>query len=140
VGKAPERKVSLVSTRRATKDDLRFVAATWFKSVWKNSPSMSLVGYEDFKPGFDRLLNRRIDNGRVTIAFPPDNPGELAGFAVHEGHTLHFAYVRNVYRRLGIGGALVRSLLCEKYSYDMGKLGLLFAEKMKLRYDPFPVE
>lgn len=124
--------------RKATKDDLRFVAATWFKSAWKNSPRMKLVDYEDYKPGQDRLINDCFRRGEVAIAFPPSTPSELVGFAVSEQGVLHFAYIRSVYRRMGIGSALTRPLQCSRYSYDMGKLGLAFAEKLNLRYDPFP--
>jgi GNAT superfamily N-acetyltransferase len=114
--------------------DQRFVHSSWFLSFAKASNSLRMK-----RETFDRYMDARIDRllsrSRTFVAYSTDVQDEILGYAVLDGNTLHFAYVKPMYRGMGIGSGLVKGRAAW-YTHHMGRAGELFAAKCDMEYNP----
>lgn len=71
---------------------------------WGDIPLYSY--YKRMRASIDALLARGAE---VKIACDPDDQNLIMGWACAEPPALHYVYVKEVYRRQGIGASLVRA-------------------------------
>ena len=93
--------------RRGTPDDMNIVAASFFES-WRRGGRAPEVQFPVYKEGAGRHIQRLLDRASVTVVYVDGIPNEVAAWSLHEGDTLHFIYVKNTYRRQGLGSYLAR--------------------------------
>lgn len=126
----------MISVRHAEPGDMAFVRSAWFQSFWHETMREKEITFEDYKVGQNRRMDRLIDAGETLVAYAADVPDEILGFAVFGDDTLHYVYVKTVYRRRGIATGLIRS---RAKSYSC-KTPLFRKMKMQLQYNPYAVE
>lgn len=87
--------------------DRPFIAAAWFKSFQKHAPE---VGFDVYKAGQGALIDRLLERSAVVTAAVELGPDleELVGFVAWEGPAIHYVYVKQAFRRLGIGARLLK--------------------------------
>lgn len=105
--------------RDAKADDMRFVFDTWTRSFRQHvSPEELRCGYATAQR---ELISHCIETGRCVVACSTEDSDERKAEDVLYGHAcgqvggdvglvLHFVYVKDVWRRRGIGRALVEEL------------------------------
>lgn len=125
-----------IALRKATTEDLKFVHSSWvtnYGHVWgyKNMP-ISL-----FKAEMDAYVDRRTANDTVLIAYFPDVPDEILGWACFSGDTLHYVYVKGVYRRSGIATGLVGGGFIKWYTPHADATAKKFAKSINAQFNPF---
>jgi GNAT superfamily N-acetyltransferase len=89
----------------------------------------------------DRRIDRLLSKSMTLIAYFPEAPDEILGWACIDtrANCAHYVYVKVPYRRLGIGTGLVRNrATC--YSHGTDKVGQLFATHNNLTFNPYLVE
>lgn len=121
---------SPIAARIATSEDLPFVYSSWFKShrPYAKHVSASILTEE---------IRRLVQRSKIIVAVSADYPDEILGYSVSDGgDVLHFAYVKSVYRRMGIGRGLVQNKF-KWYTHWMGEQGRTFADVMNLTYNPY---
>lgn len=105
--------------RPATDDDLNYVRKTW---LWAHAQGASdfidaIGGGVVYFAEHARLRDAALERAAVTIAHRPDMPNSICGFAVTEelpramGRALsciHFVYVKDRWRKLGVAKLLLR--------------------------------
>lgn len=99
--------------RSFTEDDLPFVMSSWFKSYF-SGPQITWL-----PPLVKAVLHRHIEGHlraglySVTLAVEASNPTQVFGWICNgmdeERATVHYIYVKHLFRRLGIARALLRS-------------------------------
>lgn len=103
--------------RTVTRRDLPFLTQSWLRSNCKR-------GYRHLEPQLyyywhHRLLEALIPRSTVIVACSADDPDRIYGYGVaqYEGPTLlvHYLYVREGWRRQGIGRSIVRAWM-ERWS------------------------
>lgn len=124
-----------VGVRRATTDDMRFVSASWFESYWKATARDLGVPFGAYKPGQDALIRRLTAAGDVLVAYLISVPDEILGYSVIENETLHYVYVKSVYRRQGIATGLIQHRAA-RYSHKT-RGAKWIAASLGLTYDPY---
>lgn len=124
--------------RLATEADLRFIRSSWFDSYWHCSAKKKVEGVvyrTEMRRNVERLLARSV----VLVAFFSEVPDEVLGWSANEGSTCHYVYVKGDYRRRGIGKGLVPPEVVY-YSHATDAHGRLFANDVKLKFNPFKTQ
>ena len=135
-----------------------FVYSSWLKSFHDGSPAMRRLPISRYKEAQARVIGSLIELGRVVVALDPEfEEGErrrIYGWACASDDdgvgVLHYAYVFQTRRRVGLGRELVRmaGAACgrapEQYSHST-ITGGRFAGRLRapsnarLEYNPFAI-
>ena len=126
------------SLRIATEADTRLIHSNFFMSYWKLHAHKHILK-EVYDSEMDKRIDQILSRSRVLVAFFPEVPDEVLGWSCVEGSTMHYAYVKAVYRRRGIATGLVPDKT-KFYTHRTDREGLTFAEKMSLKFNPFLLE
>lgn len=91
-----------VTVRDCLPSDRAYVAYSWRRSLIEHLPF---------------VLGTRLARAdmSVRVAADPSDPDVLLGFAIHTGRTLHWIYVRQALRKLGVARALLEGLDIDAY-------------------------
>jgi GNAT superfamily N-acetyltransferase len=133
-------------------NDTPLVFASWMRQIRKLPPFTSF-GRDEFQR-HRYLVDRLVADFPPLLACDPEAPGVVYGFACAELReqaegdalqVLHFVYVRNTWRGLGIGETLVRHTLPRLKTDPVflthpGKAVPHLKEKWKLCFNPYLVE
>ena len=130
--------MTVPTLRRATSEDLRFVHSSWHTSYWKTwaNKRMSRSVYNE---GQDIRINRLLEDCVTIVAYFWEAPTEVLGWACSYDTTVHYVYVRGVYRRNGIGKGLVPDG-AKYYSHQTDAVGGLFVKNLGLEFNPYSME
>jgi ribosomal protein S18 acetylase RimI-like enzyme len=102
--------------RAGRQGDAKLIVDSWTQSHSKRAarPQERREGYETAQR---EAIAALLEDSRTAVAVDPSNSDAIYGYAVAEPGPealLHWVWVRNAFRRDGIGRALVRHLLGEK--------------------------
>ena len=100
----------MIRSRDATRDDLRFVRASWLRSFWEHggydAPSFKL--YQDHMPP---LIERTLARTYVRVIVFDSAPTEVLAWACGLGQTLFWAYTKKDFRQQGLQTKLCAGLV-----------------------------
>jgi hypothetical protein len=98
------------------------------------------MDYTLYKPEMDRVINDifKRPHTRVLVAYAAHETAHILGFSVSEGSTLHYIFVKAVYRRMGVASGLLTSQLVT-FSHKAGKAGTAFLRFHGLKYNPLAI-
>jgi hypothetical protein len=125
--------VTLPLTLRApaTPRELNFVRSSWTKSALKARPARVFLDAEGkpvrfeqmsaglFIVGHARYVDRVLKTARVVVADPIAAPGTLAGWLCYEPGVVHYCYVGQTFRRMGVAKMLIGELSLQPMAYSM---------------------
>lgn len=94
------------AVRDAVPDDGNFIRDAWRRS-YAASPWASMFDRSLYHPVQRFIVERLLALSRVRVAHLPTDPDALFGFAVVEGPTLHYVYVKPPHRMMGVARELV---------------------------------
>lgn len=129
---------SPLKVRRASSDDLRFIHSSWHTTFWKTNAKRT-TEWSVYKDEMDQRIDRLLARSETLVATAAEVPDEILGYAVLEGDVLHFAYVKSVYRGMGIAKGLVRGR-AKWYTHATGAPGVGFAKEVGMQFNPFKME
>lgn len=124
--------------------DTNFILSTWLRSHYASlqfySSGTIIVPY----PRDDVYFQGHQDKIKAVMALPgtramvcvaPDEPTQIMGWIVFDDETVHYCYVKAMYRRMGIGKRLVASASsASKYSHHTKHSKYI---NKGLQYDPY---
>lgn len=123
--------------RPATPADLRFVAHSWFES-YRRGGGAPQVRFDTYKAGQGALIDRLLAAAPTTVAFNPIEPDEICGWMCGDRSTIHFVYVKQAYRRMGIARALVSPVLAAGPAFTHAtRIGTSLASRAGLSFNPY---
>ncbi len=94
--------------RDATPDDRAFIVNAWLRSFRHRIPHHDLIDDATYLGAHTGVIANLMQSSRCLVA---EVAGELLGFVVgRDLLQIHYVYVKNAWRRLGIGAALVSFL------------------------------
>ena len=100
---------SPVLVRRADADDAAFVFSYWLRDHYEHSAFASGIAKSTYMKLHHVLLERIIARSCIWVACDASAPSVLFGFICTEGSTLHYLFTKRRFRRMGIGGLLLRA-------------------------------
>lgn len=98
-----------IAIRQAHSGDLAFIYSSWLRS-FKGSRDKH-VSPEVYFEGQHELIGNLLDSANTTalVATPAYDAGIILGWCVKTNDTLHYVYVKEAFRRMGIAKLLVGS-------------------------------
>lgn len=129
---------SSVIVREWRPNDVPFIYSTWRNSIYYGW--LELPGSEP-RPNpkeFFKIQTVYIDNilegADVRVAVLYDDPDTIVGFSVHTDSHLYFIYVKEAYRREGIGKLLYPNFI-ETVGPQLTKIGAAIVRKKGLKIE-----
>lgn len=136
--------------RERNAHDRNFIMACWMRSFRSNSRWAKLVDPDIYSRCHSQMLDRLLSDSGSVVACNPDDPHQIFGFAIYQPSLegvaiIHWVYVKEVYRKLGIGNAIYREVLAAAdhdlklpvaVTHDARALEWA-AEKYNLIYNPY---
>lgn len=104
--------------RDAVDSDLGFVQNSWRGTFHLGGFGAQDSDREHYHEEMTRLFERILKRARVRVACDTKDQDVLLGFAVATGRELHFVYVRQDFRRLGVARALVEDLDPKQFTFS----------------------
>jgi hypothetical protein len=95
--------------RPAEEDDLGFVIASWVQSY--RQQALARDAGAAYPRQQRRIIQHLLEHANVLVACAPDEPRLILGYAVTGPQVVHYVYVKQDFRRIGIARALVRPYL-----------------------------
>lgn len=92
--------------------DEGFVYRAWLEGFWPHSGAPLVMSKSEWLPRFHdviKMLLRRADGGCI-IAHVEGQPASLIGFAASGHGCLHWCYIKQAFRGLGIATEMIRRL------------------------------
>lgn len=94
--------------------DVNFILSTWLRSYYeelKRNGSKGVAYPKDdvFFQGHQAEIKARLSEMSVKVCVAPDDDNQIIGWAAIEGDTVHYVYVKQVFRQMGVA----RNLLSE---------------------------
>lgn len=139
--------MKVMDYRAAVPADIPFIHDAWlesFKLSHAAGPIRMTRYREVYRPEIEALFLR--PGFQVKVAFNVEDPTQVFGFiafeeSVSRGHVVHFVYVKNYCRRLGIATGLLRSVGLEAtdpfvYTYKTPAATKLAQKWTAMRFDP----
>jgi hypothetical protein len=140
-----ESKSMKVHVRKAGEGDAHFILNSWLKS-FRNSHFAKSINSTVYFNEHHKVVRRLIKRSTILIACNPEDHNQIYGYLVLEKVdgvlTLHFAYTKQVFRKLGIQRQLLALVNHDfqndsaLYSHDT-KMGRELAAKFNLVYHPY---
>jgi GNAT superfamily N-acetyltransferase len=136
------------SLRPATAEEYGFVIKPWLQEL-RDLPTTRWISDAVFFQGHGRVISALLQNASVVVACDPEAHGHLYGYACFTiaPPTLHWLYVKSTFRRMGIGGALLRHVRAALSLSDADSLALShpsamlgipgLRERMCVEYNPY---
>jgi GNAT superfamily N-acetyltransferase len=108
-----------IRLRPGTETDAPFAFNSWLK-CYRHSRLALQMQNEVYFSGHHKVIEGLLKNCSCIVACSPDDLSQIYGYAVGEKRdgqlVVHFIYVKEAYRRLGIGLLLLKSL-----GYELGQ-------------------
>lgn len=115
--------------RSLRRSDERFVRSSWVKSYRKHECKCTASWYWRVQ---QLLIDQLLKTSTIKVAVDSTDDTQILGYIVGDTRhkpTLHFIYVKNPFRRLGIGTTLFRSVfnqpgeqvICTHYTHSARK-------------------
>lgn len=86
--------------------DLPFVADSWRRS-YEDAPSAKAPSLAEYIRTQRRVIETCLASSDTTIAHWPGDPDHILGWVSHRPGVVHYVFVKQVYRRRGLGRALL---------------------------------
>ncbi len=120
-----------VVLRLGCQADRKFIASSWFQSY----RLASQLPFDIYKQGQSALIDRLLATSYISVAVAREEPEEILGYSLYDEQATHYVYVKQAYRRLGIGKVLA-SLGSGQHSHET-PVGRRLAAKVRSRYNPY---
>ncbi len=102
--------MTTVVLRPATTDDFNFIMSSWIQSYREHSN----LTFEEYSKFYNHLVRRTVENTMTIVACPSDSQDMIYGWLNFDlfqmKPVIHYAYVKAIYRGMGIGTKLLDSV------------------------------
>jgi hypothetical protein len=104
--------VSDFAVRRMRPSDEGFVYRAWLAGYWQHFPGRVVMVKSEFMARWHAVVERILEDPRTAavVAHVDGEPDALLGFACGSRECLHWAYVKQAFRGLGICSACMDAI------------------------------
>ena len=89
-------------------DDLNFILGTWMESYFFYMPSRPPKNI--YAREHSALIHKKLPICECLVACSEEDPTQILGYLITEGELLHYIYVKELFRKLGIGSRLMEEM------------------------------
>jgi GNAT superfamily N-acetyltransferase len=127
--------------RPAVGNDLAFIYSCWLNSYRSDSHIGSTCRKSVYYDSYNQVIDRILDEAYtlVRVAVDPNDENVIYGYAVYDPSTIHYVFVKEAFRELGIAASLLEHALktTTEYSHRTRCVAELLNEHRELTYNPF---
>ena len=122
--------MSEVFVRPYDKDiDFTFIISSWCNGAYYGSPTPVELPKKDFFRIISNEVFKNLKSSKVLVACLKDDYDALVGFCAISGSCLEWIYVKDLYRKQGIGSLLLKNQTIDDLNKsNITKLGLNLLE------------
>lgn len=126
----------LISIRLVKEDDRAFIMATWLRGLYYGNPWFKEIEKDVFMHKYHDVITRVLlkPTTEVAIAALKDDEDTILGYSVTDNKTLHWVFVKEVWRKMGIAKAII------PHDIDTTTHLTIMGKKIKpksLKFNPF---
>lgn len=117
-------KEDLITTRGLHMDDVNFIIVTWLKGLYYGNSWFREIDKNAFMSSYEKVIKQLLikPGTDVVVSCYKDDPEVILGYAIIENQTLHWAYVKDDWRRIGILKSILPSDITHvTHLTDLGK-------------------
>jgi GNAT superfamily N-acetyltransferase len=132
-----------VAFRAALPDDEAIVFNAWLMAHRKHGDWPPRLSSQRYFAEHKATVAKLIARSRMLVACNEARPSQVLGFICWEGETLHWVFVKQPFRRNGIGRALLLHAFAPgevRCSHWTMRAEQMRAKGQPWRYDPFALE
>lgn len=93
--------------RKLKASDLPFIYSTWLRSLYYGNEFFGLIGKKVFFDKYKLVLYSLVADNEVQVCCDVQDEDVILGYAVYTPDRLHWVYVKESWRRLGVAKSLV---------------------------------
>lgn len=134
-------KHELIAYRVNEPEDFNFIIATWLNGLFHGNTWFNEIDKEIYFKNYHPLLELLLKNEKteINIACLKDSPDVILGYAVYTGKTLHYLYVKEVWRHIGIATFLIPSGIQQVSHLTNTGLSILKKKRPNWKFNPFAI-
>ena len=106
--------------RAARPEDMTFVVGAW-RASFETAAAVKGADRDHYRIEMTRTIRRLCDRAQVRVATAPDDDDHLLGFAalskLDDGSELHYVYVKQDFRKMGIARLLLGDVDVKAYTF-----------------------
>ena len=134
----------MVKIRKAKSEDINFVYSTWLRCYKHDSPITKYTKRDLFFGEHQKLLDHILTKKETTVVVAVDENDEdlIFGFLAYEPKIIHFCYVKEPFRKMGIARQLIESQElklseCQASHVTYTLLDLWTHQKVDIQFNPY---
>lgn len=129
---------SMIAIRAANEGDKNFIYATWLRGLYHGSLFWACTTAKEFYKYMGQNVTEVLSRPgvEVRVVSVADEPSLILGYAVFEGPTLHWVYVKAEGRSQGLARKLLEGHSIERVS-NLTTVGDAIRRKRKWRFYPW---
>lgn len=126
----------IITIRNGQEDDRAFIMATWLRGLYYGNPWFEEIEKDNFMSKYHNIITNILSKPTTIIymAVLESAPDTILGYSVTEPKILHWVFVKEVWRRIGIAKRLIpeTSDICTHLTILGRKL-----KPQHMEFDPF---
>lgn len=100
---------TLMTIRAPKEEDRSFIMATWLRGLYYGNPWFKEIEKDNFMAKYHDIISRMLTKptAQVYVAVLKDDLDVILGYSVTEPKIIHWVFVKEAWRKMGIATALV---------------------------------
>lgn len=102
-------KKSLITNREYIADDYNFILATWLRGLYYGNDWFNKIPKTTFMENYHKVIDHIIKkpNTKIAVSCLLEDPNVILGYSVYEPKILHWVFVKQPWRGIGIAKDLI---------------------------------
>jgi len=133
-------KLDLITIRDyQPEQDKNFITATWLRGLYFGNEWFKFIEKDVYFKTYNLFLNMLLQKPGVTakIACLKDSPDVILGYSVYTGNTLHWAHVKEAWRKIGVSKLLIPKEI--SHASHFTRVGKTLMLKNNIKFNPFNI-
>ena len=125
--------------RLADSSDLNFIYDTFLNSLHYDTELGKSCRNDIFYPEYQKIIDRILLRSTIKVACHQEEPSVIFGYLIFEPDILHYCFIKQSFRRLGIATALFNDSFTNGFVYatHLTRSGVPTLKKFNLIFNPF---
>ena len=125
-----------MSIRHYQHSDAPFVYNAWLRSN-RNSDFARFIPNDLYYSTHSKIIEKHILNSTILVSCDDINTEVIRGFACFSGTTVHYVYVKQVFRMLGVAKGLLAEVDIKGVTHWSPAITNIFPESKRPIYNPY---
>lgn len=99
--------LNLWTIREAREEDKDFISKTWLPGLYYGNDWYNKIDKEVYFSTYPKVVKHFLDISKIRVACLPEDFDVILGYCVYQDNKLHYLYVKNAWRKLGVAKSLI---------------------------------